>query len=318
MKFHFAFLPCICQVNVCNENEEKEMNLHSSLQYPLLKYLSEEFTGKFYKNELTCLNRMLILYHNRLSFSIDDDTSGFLDEFAQYLEKPVAYWWIPAYKRMQINTLRARIRFVLKNNPQIFRNLLSRPDYSTFYAKQHTIIEIYQWLVTLSGEAGPAIYANGWQKDLSVRFSQFLHETRQTKEEKLPRKPAFEHFYQILKGKDNAEKQDKFRRLADILLREQWITRSEKPEIYQFRNNGTGGRLQLAALYYTLDKQGHIDRQLPAPQVAGLFNSWLSHDISQKSFIKAFQTEQLDTFNCSSNRPRHKYVTECRLLLRDL
>ena len=297
---------------MCNENEEKEMNLHSNLQYPLLKYLSEEFTGKFYKNELTFLNRMLILYHNRLSFSIDDDTSGFLDEFAQYLEKPVAYWWIPAYKRMHINTLRARIRFVLRKNPQIFRNLLCRPDYSSFYAKQHTIREIYQWPVTVSGDV------NGWQKDLSARFNRFFQEAKLAKEKILLKKPAFEHFYQILKGKDKAEKQDKFRKLVDILLREQWITRSEKPEIYQFRNNGTGGRLQLAALYYTLDKQGHIDRQLPAPQVAGLFNSWLSHDISQKSFIKAFQTEQLDTFNCSTSRPRYKYVTECRLLLRDL
>lgn len=294
------------------------MNLHSNLQYPLLKYLSDEFTGKFYKNELTCLNRMLILYHNRLSFSIDDDTSSFLDEFARYLESPVAYWWIPAYKRLYINALRARIRFVLESNRQVFQNLLSRPDYCSFEAKCQTIKDIYKWLVTLSGEPGPAIDVNGWQKDLSVRFSQFLHEPKPIKEEKLPRKPAFEHFYQILKGKDNAEKQDKFRRLVDILLREQWITRSEKPGVYQFRNNGTGGRLWLAALYCTLDKQGHIDRQLPAPHVAGLFNSWLSHAISQKSFIKAFQTEQLDTFNCSSNRPRHKYVTECRLLLRDL
>jgi hypothetical protein len=301
-----------------NENGEKEMNLHSNLQYPLLKYLSEEFTGKFYKNELTCLNRMLILYHNRLSFSIDDDTSGFLDEFAQYLEKPVAHRWIPAYKRMHINTLRARIRFVLRNNPQIFRNLLSRPDYSSFEAKRQTIKDIYQWLVTFSGEAGSAIDVIGWKNDLKAGFGQFFQETKQAKETMAPKKPAFEHFYQILKGKDKAEKQDKFRRLVEILLREQWITRSEKPEIYQFRNNGTGGRLQLAALYYALDKQGHIDRQLPAPQVAGLFNSWLSHDISQKSFIKAFQTEQLDTFNCSSNRPRYKYVTECRLLLRDL
>jgi len=273
-----------------NENGEKEMNLHSSLQYPLLKYLSEEFNGSFYQSELTCLNRMMILYHNRLSFSIDDDTSSFLDEFAQHLEKPVAYWWIPAYKRKQINTLRTRIRFVLKNNPQIFQNLLSRPDYSSFEAKGQTINDIYQWLITFNGEANPAIDVNGWKMNLNARFSQILHETKQAKGEKLSRKPAFEHFYQILKGKDKAEKQDKFRRLVDILLREQWITRSEKPEIYQFRNNGTGGRLWLAALYYTLDKQGHIDRQLPAPQVAGLFNSWLSHDISQKSFIKAFQS----------------------------
>ena len=303
---------------MCNENEEKEMNLHSNLQYPLLKYLSEEFTGKFYRNELSCLNRMLILYHNRLSFSIDDDTSSFLDEFARYLETPVCYLWIPAYKRLHINVLRARIRFVLKTNREIFQNLLSRPDYSSFEAKRQTIKDIYQWLVTFSGAADPAIDVNGWKKDLGVRFGQFFQETKEAEDTKLPRKPAFEHFYQILKGKDKAEKQEKFQRLIDILLREQWITAAEKPGIYQFRNSGTGGRLQLAALYYTLEKQGHIDRQLPAPQIADLFNSWLSHDISPKSFIKAFQTEQLDTFNCSTNRPRYKYVTECRLLLRDL
>jgi len=294
------------------------MNLHSNLQYPLFKYLLEEFTGKFYENELTCLNRMLILYHNRLSFSIDDDTSGFLDEFATYLETPVSYWWIPAYKRMHINRLRARIKFAAQSNREIFQNLLSRPDYSTFGAKRQTIKDIYQWLLTLSGEVDPAIDVSGWKMDLNARFNQIFHETKETEENKLPRKPAFEHFYQILKGKNEQGKQDKFGRLIDMLLREQWITAAEKPGIYQFRNSGTGGRLQLAALYYTLDKQGHIDRQLSAPQIAALFNSWLSHEISPKSFIKAFQAEELDTFNCSSNRPRHKYVAECKLLLRDL
>jgi hypothetical protein len=206
----------------------------------------------------------------------------------------------------------------VKSNREIFQNLLSRPDYSSFEAKRQTIKDIYQWLVTLRGETDPIIDVDGWKKDLRVRFTQFFQEAKEAEEKKLSRKPAFEHFYQILKGKDEAGKQGKFQRLIDILLREQWITAAEKPGIYQFRNSGTGGRLQLAALYYTLNKQGHIDRQLPAPQIADLFNSWLSHDISPKSFIKAFQTEQLDTFNCSSNRPRYKYVTECRLLLRDL
>ncbi|MCF0075341.1 hypothetical protein LZD49_32990 [Dyadobacter sp. CY261] len=260
---------------------------------------------------------MLILYHNRLSFSIDDNTSSFLDEFARYLERPVTYWWIPAHKRTHINVLRARIRFVLKSNRQIFQNLLSRPDYSSFEAKRQTIKDIYQWLA-LGSEADKKIDVKSWRKDLKAQFGQVFEESKQAKDRKPSRKLSFEHFHQILKGKDEPEKQYKFQRLVDILLREQWISGTEKPGIYQFRNSGTGGRLQLAALYYTLSKQGHIDRQLPAPQVAGLFNSWLSHDISPKSFIKAFQTEQLDTFNCSTNRPRYKYVTECRLLLRDL
>ena len=170
------------------------MNLHSNLQYPLFKYLSEEFNGSFYQSELTCLNRMLILYHNRLSFSIDDDTSSFLDEFAQHLEKPVAHWWIPAYKRKHINVLRARIRFVLKNNPQIFRNLLSRLDYSSFEAKREAIKDIYQWLVAFSGEAGPAIDVNGWKNDLQAGFGQFFTKQIRPRRRNYPESPLLNTF----------------------------------------------------------------------------------------------------------------------------
>ena len=62
------------------------MNLHTNVKYPLLKYLLEEFQGSFYQNELTCLNRMLILYHNRYVLSIDDHTEGYLDDFEKYLK----------------------------------------------------------------------------------------------------------------------------------------------------------------------------------------------------------------------------------------
>ena len=63
------------------------MNLHANVKYPLLKYLSEEFQGSFFQNKLTCLNRMLILYHNRYSFSIDDSTGNYLDDFESYLQR---------------------------------------------------------------------------------------------------------------------------------------------------------------------------------------------------------------------------------------
>jgi hypothetical protein len=46
----------------------------------LLKYLSEEFRSKFYCNELTFLNRLLILYHNRFIFSIEDDHYRFIQD----------------------------------------------------------------------------------------------------------------------------------------------------------------------------------------------------------------------------------------------
>ncbi|MDQ6481700.1 hypothetical protein [Dyadobacter sp. LHD-138] len=146
------------------------MNLHASFKYPLLKYLSEEFQGSFFQNEVTCLNRMLILYHNRYSFSIDDNTADYVDNFERYLQKPLNFWYLPAAKRQQINLIRNRMLYLLENNRSIYAQLLARKDYSAFEAKQETILKIYQWLQTLPHE--PAVKSgidiNQWKKSASL------------------------------------------------------------------------------------------------------------------------------------------------------
>jgi len=298
------------------------MNLHANIKYPLLKYLSEEFQGSFFQNELTCLNRMLILYHNRYSFCIDDSTADYLDDFERYLHRPLNFWYLPAAKRQQINLIRTRMLYLLEQNRSIFEQLLARKDYSAFEAKQETILKIYQWLQTLPHDPAmkSGIDINQWKLDLKSQFGHLLLESESAAPElqKVFKKLPPLNFHQILTGPDEASRKQKFQRLVAILLTEQWITPCETDGIYLFRNTGTGGRLQLAALYFTLSRQGHIQQRLTAPKVAALFNSWLSHSIPRDSFIKAFQTEQQDTFNCTPNKPRYKYVQDCNLLLRDL
>lgn len=298
------------------------MNLHANQKYPLLKYLSEEFQGSFYQNELTCLNRMLILYHNRYSFCIDDSTGDYLDDFERYLRTPFNFWYLPKPKRQQINLIRIRMLYLLANNRAVFEQQLSRKDYSSAEAKQETILKIYRWLqiVPHDPELKNGIDINQWKLDLKSQFGHLLLESESAAPELqkvLKKLPPF-HFYQILTGPDEMSRKQKFQRLVTVLLKEQWISPCETEGIYHFRNTGTGGRLQLAALYFTLNKQGHIQQRLTAPKVAALFNSWLSHSIPRESFIKIFQTEQQDTFNCGAHKPRFKYVQDCSLLLRDL
>jgi hypothetical protein len=296
------------------------MNLHSNLQYPLLKYLSEEFAGSFYQNELTFLNRMLILYHNRYAFSIYDDTENYLDDYERYLEKPLNFWYLKAFKRERIEIVRKRMCFLLKNNRQVFDQLLAQKDYSSWEAKRQTILEIYRWLEKLSSEIqlSSDIDISQWKQELETAIAPFLSASTQTMSAKASKKSAYEHFYQILTGSDQKEKQQKFERLLAILIKEQWIAKTENGGIYSFRNTGRGARLQLAALYYVLNKQGHIAQELMATQIAALFDSWLSHHISKDSFVKAFQPEQQDAFNCGVRQPRHKYVQDCSLLIRYL
>lgn len=296
------------------------MDLRSNLQYPLLKYLSEEFTGRFYQNELSCLNRMLILYHNRHIFSVDNNTSTFLDEYESYLAKPVNLWYLPMAKRQQIKLVRARMWYILKNNRGIFQQLLAREDYGSFKAPEQTIGQIYQWLQRLPHGIQPqaGLDLDRWKQELQSRFSHLLRQFGRSGLKKASAKISHEHFHQILTGKDQAEKQRKFSVLIDRLIQAQWIIATAAPQVYQFKDNHTGGRLRLAALYYTLDREGHIQARLNAPEIARLFNSWLSHPISWGSLVKAFQTEQLDRFDCGPNQPRYKYVIECRLLTRDL
>jgi len=149
------------------------MKLSSNLQYPLLKFLSEEFAGVFYQNEITCLNRMLILYHNRHIFSVDNNTTKYLDDYESYLEKGFNYWYLSGSKRQRINLIRTRILYIVRNNRRILEQLLAREDYSSFKASNQTITKIYYWLQTLphriNSEAG--IDINQWKLDLRSEFA---------------------------------------------------------------------------------------------------------------------------------------------------
>lgn len=294
------------------------MNLHSNLQYPLLKYLSEELTGSFYANELTFLNRLLILYHNRYIFSIGDDHCRFLEELTEDLKQPVKLWTIPTYKREQINLMRARFSYLLSDNHFIIEKLISRPDYNSFEAKKQTIVEIYQWLDSLPHGQNYPVNVVLWKKDMEANLGHLLESPARSSKNITPKKLPFPHFYHILEGKDEEAKKAKFQKLIRILSEQQWLSESERAGVYQFRKSGSGSRLLLGALYFCLNRQGHIAKELNAPPVAALFNTWLKHDISPESFEKIFQTEQQDTFLCSPGHTRYKYVQDCNLLIRDL
>lgn len=294
------------------------MNLHSNLQYPLLKYLSEEFTGKFYSNELTFLNRLLILYHNRYIFSIDDDHHQFIEELRADLAKPVKFWIIPAYKRRRINLMRSRFSQLLSHRSSIVENLLSRPDYSTSEAKRKTIVEIYQWLNNRPEEKESAPSLAAWKKDIETSLGYLLESPSDIGKCIPAKRISYLHFHEILTGKDEETRKAKFLKLINVLSAEQWISETETPGVYQFRKSGNGSRLLLGALYYCLNQQGHIQKELTGPQVARLFNTWLQHDISPKSFEKVFQAEEQDTFNCSPSQTRYKYMRDCSLLIRSI
>ncbi len=294
------------------------MNLHSNLQYPLLKYLSEEFTGKFYRNELTFLNRLLILYHNRFVFSIDDDHYRFIEELRADLAQPVKFWTIPAYKRRRINLMRGRFSQLLCHKSSIVENLLLRPDYSTSEAKRQTLAEIYQWLNSQSEEKESAHSLAGWKNDIETSLGYLLEMSGNEGKGRSSKKISYFNFHEILTGKDEETRKEKFLKLIQILSAEQWISETEIQGIYQFRKSGNGSRLVLGGLYYCLNQQGHIQKELTGPQVARLFNSWLRHDISSQSFEKVFQAEEQDTFNCSPSQTRYKYVRDCSLLIKSL
>lgn len=294
------------------------MNLHSNLQYPLLKYLSEEFTGKFYNNELTFLNRLLILYHNRYTFSIDDDHYRFIEELKADLAQPVKFWTIPAYKRRRINLMRSRFSQLLFHKSSIVENLLSRPDYSTSEAKWHAIAEIHQWLNSRPEEKESAPSLASWKNDMEKSLGYLLETPGDLGKGKPSKRVSCPNFHDILTGKDEETRKAKFLKLVNVLFAEQWISETETPGVYQFRKSGNGSRLLLGALYYCLNQQGHIQKELTGLQVARLFNSWLRHDISPKSFEKVFQAEGQDTFNCSPSQTRYKYIRDCGLLIRSL
>ena len=299
------------------------MNLHSALQYPFLKYIIEEFTGEFYQNDLTCLNQILILFHNRYIYSITDNVSTYLDEIEHSLGKSnTNYWYLKASKQTRIRLVRTIMLFVVQNKRQILEDLLSRDDYSSPRAKQAAINQIYHWLDTLPGEIDPltGLDINIWKEDIENELGHLLEDAPENSELviKTPKKPAYHSFNQILTAADEPAKKEKFQRLVSKLIQANWICPTENPEIYLFKTTKSGGRLEIAALYYALDKNGHIALRLSAPEVAALFDTWLSHQIADTSFTKIFQSGQLDTFNANPRQSKARYVKDCELMINGL
>ncbi|SEJ53162.1 hypothetical protein SAMN05216327_11256 [Dyadobacter sp. SG02] len=290
------------------------MNLQQNLRYPLTKFLAEELTGRFYESELSCINRMLILYYNRVSFAIDGSEKNFLNEYEAYLSEPIAFWWLSARRLHRMNTLRRRMLMVLSLQRDIFTDLLAKTDFLSLSRKIEAIRRIRDWL---SRDSGTSVFKPElvtWRDSLDAQY-RHLFETMPAKA--TPRNQVIE-FYQVLTGRDDAQRKSKFARLIVLLQKEGWLGGQTQDGRYRFRNRGKGSRLQIAALYYTLSARGHIEQRLAAPFIAGLFNKWLDHGLAEKSFEKIFQTEQQQTFNCSSSQPRFRYVKECELLISGL
>jgi hypothetical protein len=290
------------------------MNLQQNLRYPLTKFLAEELTGRFYDSELSCLNRMLILYYNRVSFAIDGSEKNYLDEYESYLSEPVTFWWIPSGRLQRINALRRRMLLVLSLQRDIFADLLARPDFLSLSRKIEMIRRIRDWLTQQSSVAASKPEFVTWRDSLNAQYRHLFEATPA----KTPPRYDLTDFYQVLTGSDDAEKKFKFERLIEILQKEGWLAGQTQDGRYRFRNRGKGSRLQIAALYYTLNMRGHIEQRLAAPFIASLFSAWLDHGLAGKSFEKIFQAEQQQTFNCSSSQPRFRYVKECELLIRGL
>lgn len=295
------------------------MNLHSNTQYPFLKYIIEEFSGAFYENDFTSLNRILILYHNRLSFTVQrNDISAFLASHQQGLSEPdwfYFYFW--GERRRRIRQVRSRTAFVIRHNPGLLKTLLSRKDYGSEQAVLDTLRSISGWLQTLSADImeDKTIDLDDWKSELKQLTAQTMKSGQANR--RTAGTPNTGKFQELLTGNDAAEKIVKFNRLKVILLKEQWIVASNQTDTYTFFKDPSGGRLYIAALYYVLCEKGHVEKKPEAPQVAALFNSWIMHNFELSSFVKAFQPHELAKFDCRKGDTRFKYVSEARLLLRD-
>ncbi len=115
-------------------------------QYPLLKFLVDELTGSFFENELTWLNRLVILYHNRRTSSIRDDEDTFLLDFISKNHNvcSMEVLWPKAIQESAQKT-KQRVDYLLMKNPALVENLLRRQDYGSPKARFETIAEIYKW-----------------------------------------------------------------------------------------------------------------------------------------------------------------------------
>jgi hypothetical protein len=295
------------------------MNLHSNFRYPFFKYLIEELSGVFYESDFTCLTRLLILYHNNYSFSVrPNNMVKFLDSYERGCsESERFYWWFATAKRLRIRRVKSRIAFVLRYNRPIFERLLSRKDYASQEALNEAIVQISDWIHTLSSkvENDSLIDLDGWKRELAS-LQQAIRPESVAKSVTRPQITG--HFYEHLAGADASEKRNKFERLKRILVKHQWVVPVDGTDNFRYFKQLKGGRLFISALYYALAEKRHIEKTLDAPHVATLFNSWLVHDFEQSSFVKAFQAEELAQFDCVEGQVRYKYIEEARLLILDL
>ncbi|WP_188929649.1 hypothetical protein [Dyadobacter endophyticus] len=295
------------------------MNLHSNLRYPFFKYIIEEFSGTFYEDDLTSLNRLLILYHNRYSFTVRrNDVGEFIASYEQGISRPDwLHWWFGRAKRDRIRQVKRRTAFTLRHNREIFEHLLSRADYGSEKAIYETLTSISKWVQTLSSEAvgDKFLDLEGWRTELASLVQQIPRPEAATK--RTARTRASESFQEQFTDGDDTERLLKFNRLKRLLLAERWIVPIGDTDTYRYCKQSKGGRLYIAALYYVLMEKGYIKMTTDAPQIAASFNSWLVHDFEQSSFVKAFQAEELSQFDGRDGNARTKYLTEVRLLLRD-
>jgi hypothetical protein len=295
------------------------MDLHTSLQYPFLKFLIEELSGSFFQNDLTSLNRILILYHNRYSFSIQgSNVPQFLDDHQHGLtERTWLYWYLPRAKQHNIRQVRLRTAFILKHNRNLIEEMLLRKDYSSPETVRQTLLRISQWLENQPASifVDKEIDVDAWKNELSAIVEHFdlMNQSKKlTKPSTIPGP-----FHEILVGADQAEKRGRFDELTRLLIEHKWVVPSQKTDMYQFHKQHKGGRLYIGALYYVLNEMGYIGKALDGPQIASLFDSFLIHNFEQGSFIKVFQPEEQAQFNCGPNDQRYKYVSQARLLLKD-
>lgn len=290
------------------------MNLHVSQVYPLSKFLYEELTGQFFADELSCLNRMLILYNNRYMFDIRDDTSTYLDEFEVFLDKPFTQWWIPSERLRMMNCLRGRFRVAIRAQRRIFENMIFRNDYATESTAIDGLRQIYWWAASSTAHYRYSPEMTSWASEIKARYGKLLDLAPR---DHSVQPPVTSEFYQLFKGANAEEKEQKFEKLIDILIEKNWILSTETPGVYVLCTYSGGSRLQIGALYYVLNTQGHIQQQLPGARIAALFSSWLLHSISKKSLEKIFQPEQQQLFGCI-NHSWHKYVLRCIPIVRCL
>jgi len=285
-----------------------------------LKYIVEELSGTLFEDDFTSLNRLLILYHNRYSFTVKpNDIHGFLSSHEEGLsEQDWLHWWFSEARRKRIQKVKRRTAFVLRHNREIFERLLSRKDYASQEAVYEALTSISEWLQTLSPEAATEKFIDleNWKQELALLIQQIKRPETAIKNTMRPQ--VTEDFHEQFTGKDTAEKLVKLSRLKMILLKEQWIVSIDDTDKHMYCKQSKGGRLYIAALYYVLREKRYIRKTVDAPQIAAFFNSWLVHDFEQSSFVKAFQAEELSQFDGAKGNSRTKYLTEVRLLLRDL